>query len=107
VVGPVGAGKVSASVLNVLIVHHILLWSSMLQCLLGELEALDGSVDIHGSVSYVSQEPWIFFGTIKENILCGEVYDKAWFNRVVECCSLVKVMRKMTILVDDVVLIGY
>jgi len=52
---------------------------------------LDGSVDIEGSVSYVSQEPWIFSGTIKENILLGEEYDKAWFSRVVECCSLVKV----------------
>ena len=65
---------------------------------------MDGSVDIEGSVSYASQEPWIFSGTIKDNILFGEVYDKAWFNRVVECCSLVKVRVKMTIMVDDVVL---
>ena len=61
-------------------------------------------MDIEGSVSYASQEPWIFSGTIKENILFGEVYDKAWFNRVVECCSLVKVRRKVTIMVGDVVL---
>ena len=63
----------------------------MLQCLLRELEALDGSVDIEGSVSYASQDPWIFSGTIKENIIFGQNYDKAWYNRVIECCSLVKV----------------
>ena len=55
------------------------------------MEALNGSVDIEGSVSYASQEPWIFSGTFKENILFGEEYEEAWFRRVVECCSLVKV----------------
>ncbi|XP_065897567.1 ATP-binding cassette sub-family C member 4-like isoform X2 [Dysidea avara] len=78
VVGPVGAGK-----------------SSILQCLLRELESLDGSIDIEGSVSYASQEPWIFSGTIKENILFGEPFDKRWFNRVVECCSLAKDIDEM------------
>ena len=35
--------------------------------------------------------PWIFSGTIKENILFGEPFDKPWFDKVIECCSLVKV----------------
>ncbi|XP_065919842.1 ATP-binding cassette sub-family C member 4-like isoform X2 [Dysidea avara] len=78
VVGPVGSGK-----------------SSILQCLLRELEALDGSVDIEGSVSYASQDPWIFSGTIKENILFGQDHDEAWYNRVVECCCLVKDIDEM------------
>ena len=52
---------------------------------------MDGSVDIEGSVSYASQDPWIFSGTIKENILFGQEYDKAWYDRVMDCCSLVKV----------------
>jgi len=52
---------------------------------------LDGSVDIEGTVSYASQEPWIFSGTLKENIIFGQSFDQAWFNKVVECCSLVKV----------------
>ncbi|XP_065897571.1 ATP-binding cassette sub-family C member 4-like [Dysidea avara] len=86
VVGPVGVGK-----------------SSILQCLLRELESLDGSVDIEGSVSYASQEPWIFSGTIKENILFGEIYDEAWFNRVVECCSLVKDIDEMPFSKDTLI----
>ncbi|XP_065887047.1 ATP-binding cassette sub-family C member 4-like isoform X2 [Dysidea avara] len=78
IVGPVGSGK-----------------SSILQCILGELEALDGSVDTKGTVSYTSQEPWIFSGTLKENILFGEAYNKPWFNRVLECCSLEKDIDEM------------
>jgi len=54
---------------------------------------LDGSVDIKGTVSYASQEPWIFSGTLKENILFGQPFDEAWFDRVVECCCLVKVIN--------------
>ncbi|XP_065882473.1 ATP-binding cassette sub-family C member 4-like isoform X2 [Dysidea avara] len=87
VVGPVGSGK-----------------SSILQCLLRELEALDGSVDIEGSVSYASQDPWIFSGTLKENILFGQDYDKAWYDRVMECCSLVKDIDEMPF--GDETLIG-
>ena len=90
VVGPVGAGKVYHLFVDYYYYSNPM-QSSILQCLLRELETLDGLVDIEGSVSYASQEPWIFSGTIKENILFGEPYDKAWFNRVVECCSLVKV----------------
>ena len=48
-------------------------------------------MDVYGSISYASQEPWIFSGTIKENILFGESFNKIWFNKVIECCSLVKV----------------
>ena len=43
-------------------------------------------------MSYASQDPWIFSGTIKENIIFGQNYDEVWYNRVIECCSLVKVL---------------
>ena len=52
---------------------------------------MDGSVDIEGTISYASQEPWIFSGSFKENIVFGQPFDQAWFDRVVECCCLVKV----------------
>ncbi|PVU90165.1 hypothetical protein BB559_004764 [Furculomyces boomerangus] len=41
-------------------------------------------------VGYCSQSPWIFSGTIKENILFGEQYDKDWFEKVVFACSLTR-----------------
>ena len=74
VVGRVGAGK-----------------SSLLQCLLGELKLLDGSIEMKGRVSYASQEAWIFSATLRENILFGKPYDQEKYNTVLEACALDKV----------------
>ena len=71
----------------------ILLQSSLLQCLLGELQALQGSIEVCGSIAYSSQEPWIFAGTIRENILFGKKYDPIWYERVLEACSLDQVCK--------------
>lgn len=59
VVGPVGSSK-----------------TTLLQTILGELDLDDGSLTINGTVCYASQEPWIFEGTIKQNILFTELYDE-------------------------------
>ena len=73
-VGQVGAGK-----------------SSLLQCLLGELKLLDGSIEMKGRVSYASQEAWIFSATLRENILFGKPYNQERYNTVLEACALDKV----------------
>ena len=67
--------------------------STLLQCLLGELKPLSGRMEVRGRLSYVSQEPWMFMGTIRDNILFGMPYDAAWYSRVIEACSLVEVRR--------------
>lgn len=59
IVGPVGSSK-----------------TTLLQTILGELDLDDGFLTVNGSVSYASQEPWIFEGTIKQNILFTETYDE-------------------------------
>ena len=38
----------------------------------------------------VTQVPWLFSGTIKENILFNEPYDPEWYSTVVEACALKK-----------------
>ena len=65
-----------------------LLQSSLLQCLLGELKALKGSLEVVGRVSYASQTPWVFSGTVRENILFGSELVKDRYDRVVEACGL-------------------
>ncbi len=73
IVGPVASGK-----------------STLLLALLGELKTIKGNVDVKGKIFYVSQQPWVFTASIKQNIIFGHPYDKAKFDRIVEVCSLKK-----------------
>ncbi|XP_073845798.1 probable multidrug resistance-associated protein lethal(2)03659 isoform X2 [Musca autumnalis] len=71
IIGPVGSGK-----------------SSLIQCILGELKMEAGKVQVNGSFSYASQEPWLFTGTIRQNILFGQPMDKSRYNAVIKKCAL-------------------
>ncbi|XP_021561645.1 multidrug resistance-associated protein 4, partial [Carlito syrichta] len=73
VVGPVGAGK-----------------SSLLSAVLGELPPSEGLVRVHGRIAYVSQQPWVFSGTVRSNILFGKKYEKERYERVIKACALKK-----------------
>lgn len=56
--------------------------------MLNELRPTKGEIVIHGDVSYSSQEPWLYKGTLKENVLFGESYDKFRYDKVIEACAL-------------------
>ncbi|EDV91220.1 probable multidrug resistance-associated protein lethal(2)03659 [Drosophila grimshawi] len=71
VIGPVGSGK-----------------SSLIQSILGELPVGKGSLKVNGKYSYASQEPWLFTGTVRENILFGLTLDKHRYRTVVKKCAL-------------------
>ncbi|KAJ8929217.1 hypothetical protein NQ314_018096 [Rhamnusium bicolor] len=64
VVGTVGAGK-----------------TTLLHTILKELPPLEGSVDVEGTVSYASQEPWLFGGSIRQNIIFGQEFDAKKIRR--------------------------
>ncbi|XP_061829744.1 multidrug resistance-associated protein 1 [Nerophis lumbriciformis] len=71
IVGHVGSGK-----------------SSLLSALLGEMEKIEGSVAVKGSVAYVPQQAWIQNSTLKENIIFGQETIENWYQRVVTACAL-------------------
>lgn len=71
IVGAVGAGK-----------------TTLLQILLGELALQTGKMRIGGSLSYASQEPWLFLSTVRQNILFGQDYDRNLYKKVVKACCL-------------------
>jgi ABC-type multidrug transport system fused ATPase/permease subunit len=71
IVGEVGSGK-----------------SLLLLTLLRELPNITGKIDTNGEMFYVSQEPWIFSSTIKQNILFGKDYDSQKFNDIIDVCEL-------------------
>ncbi|KYN32705.1 hypothetical protein ALC56_12984 [Trachymyrmex septentrionalis] len=64
--------------------------SSFLQAILGELKSSQGQIQINGKISYASQEPWLFTGTVRNNILFGQPYDNVKYQNVVNVCALVK-----------------
>ncbi|EDW73918.2 uncharacterized protein Dwil_GK21659 [Drosophila willistoni] len=71
IVGNVGSGK-----------------TTLLHAILGELELLDGRVEIHGRISYVAQQPWVFQASIRENILFVETFDEERYRAVLHACQL-------------------
>lgn len=71
VIGSVGCGK-----------------TTLLQVILGELELDVGTVNVNGSISYVSQDPWIFEGSIRGNIIFTEEYDEKRYLEVLRVCAL-------------------
>lgn len=49
-----------------------------------------GSVKVNGSISYSSQESWVFGATVRQNILFGRDFDRKRYNKVVQVCALNK-----------------
>ncbi|PNJ78412.1 ABCC4 isoform 4 [Pongo abelii] len=64
--------------------------SSLLSAVLGELAPSHGLVSVHGRIAYVSQQPWVFSGTLRSNILFGKKYEKERYEKVIKACALKK-----------------
>ena len=59
--------------------------------LLEEISIIEGSVEMSGKVFYVSQEPWIFNSSIRQNILFGMPYNEKKFKDVIRVACLEQV----------------
>ena len=55
------------------------------------LKILSGNMVVNGSIAYVSQESWVFGGTLRQIILFGKDYKKTAHNEVMKACDLQKV----------------
>ncbi|GFP81057.1 ABC transporter c family member 10 [Phtheirospermum japonicum] len=64
--------------------------STLLAAILGEVPITKGTVQVHGSIAYVSQSAWIQTGSIRENILFGSDMNSDIYRDTLERCSLVK-----------------
>ncbi|XP_028095107.1 putative ABC transporter C family member 15 isoform X2 [Camellia sinensis] len=64
--------------------------SSLFSSMLGEMTKLSGTVKISGTKAYVPQSPWIMSGNVRENILFGNPFDSAKYDKIVNACALTK-----------------
>jgi len=71
VIGKIGSGK-----------------STFLLSFLKELPVTDGILSYSGKIAYVEQDPVIFSGTFRENILFGRGYDDSLYRRIIADCNL-------------------
>ncbi|VDO02961.1 unnamed protein product [Rodentolepis nana] len=72
IVGRVGCGK-----------------TSLLNALLGNMELVSGRINIKGRLALVSQQAWIFNGTLRDNILFHRPYDPERYSMILKACALV------------------
>ncbi|KAJ6635066.1 Metal resistance protein YCF1 [Pseudolycoriella hygida] len=70
-VGSVGCGK-----------------TSLLSALLGEMEKIDGVVNVDGRIAYVPQQAWIQNATLQDNILFGRPLKENFYKKVIHACAL-------------------
>lgn len=71
IVGSVGSGK-----------------SSLLAALLGEMNRINGKIQVNGTVSYAPQSPWIFTDTVRANIVFEKRFDEKRYQDIIRACSL-------------------
>ncbi|XP_046974675.1 probable multidrug resistance-associated protein lethal(2)03659 [Vanessa cardui] len=71
IIGAVGSGK-----------------STLLHMILRELPCSTGSMNVTGSVSYASQDPWLFVGSVRQNILFGQPFMRTRYMEVCRVCAL-------------------
>ncbi|XP_045130925.1 ATP-binding cassette sub-family C member 4-like isoform X2 [Portunus trituberculatus] len=78
IVGLVGSGK-----------------TSFLNVILGELPAHIGRVFVQGKISYASQEPWVFSGTVRKNIVFCLPFNEKKYLEVIKVCALEQDLKEL------------
>ncbi|XP_045564000.1 ATP-binding cassette sub-family C member 12 isoform X4 [Salmo salar] len=63
--------------------------TSLISSILEQMHLQHGSVTADGAFAYVSQQAWIFHGTVQDNILMGEPFNQTRYDKVISACSLI------------------
>ena len=71
--------------------------SSLLSSILGELPDEKGVLKVRGQLTYAAQQPWVFPGTIRSNILFGKELNPQKYERVIKACALKRVRESLII----------
>ena len=71
ITGPVGSGK-----------------SCILHSIISDLHIDQGKIHIEGKLTIVPQVPWVFSGTVRDNILFGQPLETKKYMRILEACAL-------------------
>ena len=79
ITGPVGSGK-----------------TSLLMTILGELPTTSGKISCIGKMAFVSQTPWVYSGTVRDNIVFGKEFHEQKYRKVIKVCDLEKDIESFT-----------
>ena len=79
VTGPVGSGK-----------------TSLLMTILGEIPMSSGKMSCIGKMAFVSQTPWVYSGTVRDNNVFGKEFHEPKYQKVIEVCDLEKDIASFT-----------
>ena len=77
ITGRVGAGK-----------------SSLLYAILREIPLICGKTWSVGKIAWVGQQPWVFSGTVRDNVLFGEPFDQNRYDLTLQVCDLIKDLQR-------------
>ena len=77
ITGRVGAGK-----------------SSLLYAILREIPFIRGRTWSVGKIAWVGQQPWVFSGTVRDNVLFGEPFDQNRYDLTLQVCDLIKDLQR-------------
>ncbi|KAL9980573.1 hypothetical protein ACROYT_G009176 [Oculina patagonica] len=78
ITGPAGSGK-----------------SSVLGAIIGEIPVTNGQIIVTGKIAYLPQNPWLFSGTVQENILFGNHFDEKKYQATIEACALIDDFKQL------------
>ena len=62
--------------------------STLLAAIAGQVVKSSGTVTCCGTLAYVPQSSWVFAGTLRDNVLFGEMFDEEKYREVIEACAL-------------------